>query len=141
MLTLAPPLTEVSTGWGKLEEGEEDEDEEEEEEVSGLEEPNLEFCAGCALRGNLEPNCLLESRGERTLPLDPTAGRRGRKENEPVLLRGEDDESLSTLSLSPLWADLRGALGAEVVVVVLGAGVGSDTFSLLSWVSLLPSSR
>lgn len=107
-----------------------------------LEEPNCVLCAGCALRGNLEPVCLCVSRGDRTLPLGPIMVRRGRVEpgTKPVLvLPGVG--SLSTLSLAPLWGTLRAVVGAEVVVVVavvLGAVVGSVTFSFHSYISLLP---
>lgn len=96
-MPLPTPRSEVNTGWGKFEEGDDEDDEEEDPEESNV------FCAGCGLRGNLEPpNCLLASKGERTLPLGPLKGRRwngGMTEDEPVLVL-EDVSLVSSLSSS-----------------------------------------
>lgn len=98
VVSLLMSLSEVSTGWGKFEEEAESDDDEVESE-----EPSLEFCAGCTLRGSLDPpNCLFGKRGERTLPFTPTPGRRlvrGTPEEVPGLVLDELSP-VSTLALS-----------------------------------------
>lgn len=100
VVSLLMSLSEVSTGWGKFEEEAESDDDEVESDV---EEPSLEFCAGCTLRGSLDPpNCLFGKRGERTLPFTPTPGRRlvrGTPEEVPGLVLDELSP-VSTLALS-----------------------------------------
>lgn len=73
VVPLPASRSEVKTGLGTFEEEEESVDDDDDDEP----EPSLEFCAGCGLMGILDPpDCLLASRGERTLPFTPTPGRR-----------------------------------------------------------------